>query len=154
MRMAVAHPEKVEAIIIQNAVSHEEGLSPLWAARRAFWQDRASHEAAFRKKFLSLDKPKGQTVAVHWNAEVSFACPKRCKTKHPTMKALMIFLHILRVKEKPSGFCQTMMDSSATCFLGGVHRRNKTYNAAPPGSQVIFATVIFAACCAKVFASR
>ena len=36
MRMAVAHPEKVEAIIIQNAVSHEEGLSSLWAARRAF----------------------------------------------------------------------------------------------------------------------
>ena len=55
MRMAVAHPEKVEAIIIQNAVSHEEGLSPLWAARRAFWQDRASHEAAFRKSFLSLE---------------------------------------------------------------------------------------------------
>src|SRR6266576_6815608 len=45
MRMAVAHPEKVEAIIIQNAVSHEEGLSPLWAARRAFWQDRASQKS-------------------------------------------------------------------------------------------------------------
>jgi pimeloyl-ACP methyl ester carboxylesterase len=55
MHMAVDHPEKVEAIIIQNAVSHEEGLSPLWAARRAFWQDRASHEAAFRKSFLSLE---------------------------------------------------------------------------------------------------
>ena len=55
MRMAVAHPEKVQALIIQNAVSHEEGLSPLWAARRAFWQDRASHEPAFRKSFLSLE---------------------------------------------------------------------------------------------------
>ena len=33
MHMAIAEPEKVEAIIIQNAVSHEEGLSPLWAAR-------------------------------------------------------------------------------------------------------------------------
>jgi pimeloyl-ACP methyl ester carboxylesterase len=55
MRMAVAQPEKVEAIIIQNAVSHEEGLSPLWAARRAFWQDRAAQETAFRKSFLSLE---------------------------------------------------------------------------------------------------
>lgn len=60
MRMAVAHPEKVEAIIIQNAVSHEEGLSPLWAARKAFWQDRASHEAAFRKSFLSLDTTRNR----------------------------------------------------------------------------------------------
>ena len=62
MRMAVGQPEKVEAIIIQNAVSHEEGLSPLWAARRAFWQDRASHEAAFRKGFLSLDTTRGRHV--------------------------------------------------------------------------------------------
>jgi pimeloyl-ACP methyl ester carboxylesterase len=60
MRMAVAHPEKVEAIIIQNAVSHEEGLSPLWAARRAFWNDRASHEAAFRKSFLSLETTRNR----------------------------------------------------------------------------------------------
>ena len=55
MCMVVAELEKVEAIIIQNAVSHEEGLSPLWTARCAFWQDRASHEAAFRKSFLSLE---------------------------------------------------------------------------------------------------
>jgi hypothetical protein len=36
-------------------------------------------------------KTKGQTVAVHWNAQVSFACPTRCKTKHPTMKALIVY---------------------------------------------------------------
>jgi len=55
MRMAIARPEKVESIIIQNAVSHEEGLSPAWETRREFWQDRASHEDAFRKSFLSLE---------------------------------------------------------------------------------------------------
>ncbi len=60
MRMAVAQPGKVEAIIIQNAVSHEEGLSPLWAARRAFWQDRASQEPSFRKSFLSLDSTRNR----------------------------------------------------------------------------------------------
>jgi pimeloyl-ACP methyl ester carboxylesterase len=60
MRMAVHHPEKVEAIIIQNAVSHEEGLSSLWAARRAFWNDRAAHEAAFRKSFLSLETTRNR----------------------------------------------------------------------------------------------
>jgi pimeloyl-ACP methyl ester carboxylesterase len=60
MRMAVHHPEKVEAIIIQNAVSHEEGLSSLWSARRAFWNDRAAHEAAFRKSFLSLETTRNR----------------------------------------------------------------------------------------------
>ncbi len=62
LRMAVAHPEKVQAIIIQNAVSHEEGLSPLWGARRAFWQDRASHEAEFRKAFLSVEATRNRHV--------------------------------------------------------------------------------------------
>ena len=62
MRMALAHPEKVQTIIIQNAVSHEEGLSPLWGARRAFWQDRASHEAEFRKSFLSLDTTRNRHI--------------------------------------------------------------------------------------------
>jgi pimeloyl-ACP methyl ester carboxylesterase len=62
MRMAVEHPEKVEAIIIQNAVSHEEGLSSLWAARRAFWNDRAAHEAAFRKSFLSLETTRNRHI--------------------------------------------------------------------------------------------
>src|SRR5580704_16814798 len=54
-RMALAHPEKIQAMIIQNAVAHEEGLSPLWAVRRAFWQDRAAHEAEVRANLLSLE---------------------------------------------------------------------------------------------------
>jgi len=54
MRMALAHPERVKGIIIQNAVSHEEGLSPLWETRRAYWADRATHEEALRANFLSL----------------------------------------------------------------------------------------------------
>jgi pimeloyl-ACP methyl ester carboxylesterase len=62
MRMAVAHPEKIAAIIIQNAVSHDEGLSPLWEVRRQFWKDRAGHEAALRKNFLSLEATRQRHV--------------------------------------------------------------------------------------------
>ncbi len=54
-RMALLHPEKIQAMIVQNAVSHEEGLSPLWAVRRAFWEDRAAHEAEVRTNLLSLE---------------------------------------------------------------------------------------------------
>ena len=35
-------------MIIQNAGSHEEGLSPLWAVRRSFWQERRAHEVEVR----------------------------------------------------------------------------------------------------------
>jgi pimeloyl-ACP methyl ester carboxylesterase len=53
-RMALQHPERVEALIVQNAVAHNEGLGAIWKPRRAFWADRAANEAAFRANFLSL----------------------------------------------------------------------------------------------------
>jgi pimeloyl-ACP methyl ester carboxylesterase len=53
-RMLLAHPQHAEALIIQNAVAHDEGLGANWATRRAFWADRRSHEAALRENLLSL----------------------------------------------------------------------------------------------------
>ena len=35
-RMALAHPERIEALIVQDAVAHNEGLGANWATRRAF----------------------------------------------------------------------------------------------------------------------
>ncbi|HET6605792.1 MAG TPA: alpha/beta hydrolase [Rhodopila sp.] len=61
-RMALAHPERVTGIIVQNAVSHEEGLGPLWEARRAFWRDRAAHEAAVIMAFTSLEGTRQRHV--------------------------------------------------------------------------------------------
>jgi pimeloyl-ACP methyl ester carboxylesterase len=61
-RLALAHPERVEALVIQNAVAHEQGLSDLWVPRRAFWADRAAHEAAVRANLLSLDATRQRHV--------------------------------------------------------------------------------------------
>jgi pimeloyl-ACP methyl ester carboxylesterase len=61
-RLAISHPERVESIIIQNAVAHEDGLGPLWATRRAFWADRSAHEAALRANLASLAATKQRHV--------------------------------------------------------------------------------------------
>ena len=52
-RLAVAHPERVAALIIQNAVVHLEGLAKAWDVRKAFWQDRAVYEAKLWQALLS-----------------------------------------------------------------------------------------------------
>lgn len=52
-RLALAHPERVTALIIQNAVIHEAGLSAVWEKRRAYWAQRADHEPAMRAALLS-----------------------------------------------------------------------------------------------------
>jgi pimeloyl-ACP methyl ester carboxylesterase len=53
-RMALGHPKRVEALIVQNAVAHNEGLGGNWKPRRLFWKDRAAHEASLRTNLLSL----------------------------------------------------------------------------------------------------
>lgn len=57
-RLALAHPDRVKAIIIQNAVAGEDGLGPLWDERKAFWNDRAAHEQRVIPSFLSLETTK------------------------------------------------------------------------------------------------
>jgi pimeloyl-ACP methyl ester carboxylesterase len=61
-RMALAHPERVEALIVQDAVAHNEGLGANWATRRAFWADRPAHEKALRQNLLSLAATKTRHI--------------------------------------------------------------------------------------------
>jgi pimeloyl-ACP methyl ester carboxylesterase len=68
-RMALAHPDRAVALIVQNAVAHDEGLGPMWKTRREFWADRAPNEAALRKNLLSLETTRGRHVGKDPNAE-------------------------------------------------------------------------------------
>jgi pimeloyl-ACP methyl ester carboxylesterase len=61
-RMVLAHPERAQALIVQDAVAHNEGLGANWATRRAFWADRATHDEALRKNLLSLVATKTRHV--------------------------------------------------------------------------------------------
>ena len=61
-RMALAHPERVQALIVQDAVAHNEGLGANWATRRAFWADRQANEEAMRKNLLSMAATKTRHV--------------------------------------------------------------------------------------------
>ena len=69
-RMALAHPERVQALIVQDAVSHNEGLGANWATRRAFWADRPMYEEALRKNLLSLATTKTRHVGDDPNTEL------------------------------------------------------------------------------------
>jgi pimeloyl-ACP methyl ester carboxylesterase len=68
-RLAIAHPERVQAFIIQNAVAHEDGLGPLWQKRREFWADRAANEAGLRANFSSLAATRQRHVGSNPNPE-------------------------------------------------------------------------------------
>jgi pimeloyl-ACP methyl ester carboxylesterase len=69
-RMALAHPERVQALIVQDAVAHNEGLGASWATRRAFWADRSACEEALRKNLLSLAAAKTRHIGDDPNVEL------------------------------------------------------------------------------------
>jgi pimeloyl-ACP methyl ester carboxylesterase len=63
MRLASAHPERVRAIIVQNAAVHDDALAdPRWAARKAFWADRAAHEEQTRKGMLAAEGARARHI--------------------------------------------------------------------------------------------
>ena len=53
-RMALAHPDRAGALIVQDTVAHNEGLGANWKPLRAFWADRAANESTLRANLLSL----------------------------------------------------------------------------------------------------
>ena len=61
-RMALAHPDRVEALIVQDGVAHNEGLGANWKTRREFWKDRLANEEALRTNLLSLQTTKTRHV--------------------------------------------------------------------------------------------
>src|SRR5256885_3270253 len=44
VRMAVAHPERIQALIVQDAVAHNEGLGANWKPRRGLLGGPGGHE--------------------------------------------------------------------------------------------------------------
>ena len=61
-RMALAHPDQIEALIVQDAVAHNEGLGVNWVTRRAFWADRPAQENALRTNLLSMAATKTRHI--------------------------------------------------------------------------------------------
>jgi pimeloyl-ACP methyl ester carboxylesterase len=61
-RMALSHRERVRAIVVQNAVSHEQGLSPLWDARKKYWADPVRELENLKGNFTSFDATRQRHI--------------------------------------------------------------------------------------------
>jgi pimeloyl-ACP methyl ester carboxylesterase len=70
-RLAMAHPERVTAIVSQNGNAYEEGLGDAWAPIRRFWSDpSAANREEVRKAAVSFEGIKFQYVHGVPNPEV------------------------------------------------------------------------------------
>ena len=60
LRMALKHPERIQAIISQNGNAYEEGLSDGWTPIRAYWEDPSTANRNALRAFLSPETTRWQ----------------------------------------------------------------------------------------------
>jgi pimeloyl-ACP methyl ester carboxylesterase len=61
-RLALAHPERVTAIVTQNGNAYEEGLSEAWNPIQKYWQEPTAENRAALLEFLKPESTKFQYV--------------------------------------------------------------------------------------------
>ena len=54
-RLALAHPDRVSALIIQNGNAYEDGMGAFWDQTRAYWADNGTGNRDGMRPFLSLE---------------------------------------------------------------------------------------------------
>ncbi len=59
-RLAVRHPDRINAIISQNGNAYEEGLSDGWNPIRAYWQEPSLANREALRSFLATDTTRWQ----------------------------------------------------------------------------------------------
>jgi pimeloyl-ACP methyl ester carboxylesterase len=60
LRMALANPERITAIISQNGNAYEEGLSQGWNPIQKYWKEPTTANRAALRDFLTPEATKGQ----------------------------------------------------------------------------------------------
>src|SRR5437899_3102775 len=62
LRLALAHPERITAIISQNGNAYEEGLSEGWNPIQKYWKEPTPENRAALREFLKPETTKAQHV--------------------------------------------------------------------------------------------
>lgn len=59
-RLAVKHPEKIEALIIQNGNAYDEGLGEFWEPLKVYWREPNEKNKDVLRKFLTIEATRWQ----------------------------------------------------------------------------------------------
>ncbi len=59
-RLAVRHPQRVEALIIQNGNAYDEGLRDFWKPIKAYWKNKTTENADALRQLLTIEATRWQ----------------------------------------------------------------------------------------------
>jgi pimeloyl-ACP methyl ester carboxylesterase len=55
-RLAAKHPERIEALIVQNGNAYDEGLREFWEQLKAYWREPNEKNKDALRKLLTLER--------------------------------------------------------------------------------------------------
>jgi len=61
-RLALKHPDRVTALIIQNGNAYEDGMQEFWSATKALWADNSQARRNAIRPFMSLEGTRSQYI--------------------------------------------------------------------------------------------
>jgi pimeloyl-ACP methyl ester carboxylesterase len=73
-RLALAHPERIDALITQNGNAYEAGLSDGWNPIRTYWREPTAANRAALRAFLTPEATRWQYL--HGVADASLVAPE------------------------------------------------------------------------------
>ena len=83
-RLALAHPERVSAIVSQNGNAYEEGLGDAWAPIRKYWAEpTAENREVIRQNILNLE-------GTRWQYTHGVANPERVPPESYTLDTALL----------------------------------------------------------------
>jgi pimeloyl-ACP methyl ester carboxylesterase len=74
LRLAMAHPERVTAIVSQNGNAYEDGFGAPWETLRKFWRDESAENREIVRKALGADGIRFQYL--HGVSDPSLVAPE------------------------------------------------------------------------------
>jgi len=74
LRLALAHPERITAIVSQNGNAYVEGLSQGWNPIQKYWAESTAENRAALREFLKPESTKGQYL--YGVADVTLVAPE------------------------------------------------------------------------------
>ncbi len=83
-RLATAHPERVQALIIQNGNAYEEGLTDFWDPLRAYWAEQREETEAPLRGLLTRDATYWQYT--HGTREPAHISPDNWNVDQPLLE--------------------------------------------------------------------
>jgi pimeloyl-ACP methyl ester carboxylesterase len=83
LRLAVAHPERVTAIVSQNGNAYEEGLSEAWNPIQRYWAEPTAENRDALRQFLTVE-------ATRWQYTHGVANPEAVAPEAYTLDAALL----------------------------------------------------------------